>query len=790
MNRDSVFYIDHILPHRFRHRIIFALNVLSLLLLFMTIVTVGHKPIRDPYVYKSAGLLFIFIALRFVFGHIESFFRSAYFTEPASAFEYERLLYETRRRKVPPIIVFLESDLGKKVLARAGVSAKETHEFARTRHYARGVGADFFQTREETLGSYVHALYEKNKDFADFLFSYGIHGGDIEHIAHWYERELDGARRREFWWSVDRLRRFKSVGRNWAYADTWNLDTYSRTISDNPRIYDAERAYYARDEDVGKIEAILAKGDGANAILIGPPGIGKKEILMLLAYKVAMGRVAKILQYKRVVLCNALFLASGQKSKADFENLLLSVLGDAHNAGNIILAIDDFGEFIASAEALGADPGALLEKFLLSPRMHVIALADPASFAASVEGKAGLMTRFEKIFIEEPSHDNTLLILEERVEEIEARMGILVSYLAIKEVLDGAKRYYTDTTMPAGALGLLDEVVTAARVAGVTLLTKKNVLALLKEKTAIPMGDIEKEEKEKLLNLEKHLHERVIGQDEAINRISDALRRARTDIQNTERPIGSFLFLGPTGVGKTETAKTLARVFFGGEEHMLRLDMSEYQGDDGVKKLVGSFEEGTPGVLSTMIRSHPYGVLLLDEFEKSSHAVHDLFLQVFDEGYFSDMRGRKVNARNIIFVVTSNAASDLIFEAVQRGVDLRNMKDAVIDVLVRQAIFRPEFLNRFDAVVLFHPLGKEHLESVARIMLGELAKRLDEKGIKLVINDVVLRAAIKYGSDPRFGAREMNRAIKEKIENVIAEKIIKGEVKEGGSLELSENDIG
>ena len=154
------------------------------------------------------------------------------------------------------------------------------------------------------------------------------------------------------------------------------------------------------------------------------------------------------------------------------------------------------------------------------------------------------------------------------------------------------------------------------------------------------------------------------------------------------------------------------------------------------------------------------------------------------------MRGRKVNARNIIFVVTSNAASDLIFEAVQRGVDLRNMKDAVIDVLVRQAIFRPEFLNRFDAVVLFHPLGKEHLESVARIMLGELAKRLDEKGIKLVINDVVLRAAIKYGSDPRFGAREMNRAIKEKIENVIAEKIIKGEVKEGGSLELSENDIG
>ncbi|HVS79465.1 MAG TPA: AAA family ATPase, partial [Candidatus Paceibacterota bacterium] len=288
---------------------------------------------------------------------------------------------------------------------------------------------------------------------------------------------------------------------------------------------------------------------------------------------------------------------------------------------------------------------------------------------------------------------------------------------------------------------------------------------------------------------EEILRQRIVGQELAITAISDAMRRARAGVSNPNRPMGSFLFIGPTGVGKTETTKALAEVFFGDENKITRFDMSEYSADDALTRLIGSFDTGKPGTFTTALRENPYGVLLLDEFEKANKEVHNLFLQVLDEGVFSDMTGKKVNARNLIIIATSNAGSDLIWTLSQNGKDLAQAKGEVIDDIITKGIFKPELMNRFDGVILFHALGNDDLRSVARIQLERLKKRLEERKLDLEINDALVEFLVKQGSDPKFGARPLNRAIQETVEAIIAKKLIDGSAKPGAKISLTEADL-
>jgi len=302
-------------------------------------------------------------------------------------------------------------------------------------------------------------------------------------------------------------------------------------------------------------------------------------------------------------------------------------------------------------------------------------------------------------------------------------------------------------------------------------------------------------EKEKLLHLEDILHERIIGQEEAVSLISGAMRRARAGVRSPQQPIGSFLFIGPTGVGKTETSKALAEVFFGDEAAISRLDMSEYQTDDALARLIGSFEGGRTGALSKILREKPYGVLLLDEFEKTNQEVHDLFLQILDEGFFSDMKGKRVNARNIIFIATSNAGSDIIWDMVKRGEmsagggSASGVKDELVEEIIKRGKFKPELINRFDGVVLFHPLEIDHLVKIAHLMLTKLKKRLLGRGVDLVVNDALVNYVAKNGYDPVFGARPMKRIIQEKVEQAVAEKLISGELHKGSKMEFALRDL-
>jgi ATP-dependent Clp protease ATP-binding subunit ClpB len=303
----------------------------------------------------------------------------------------------------------------------------------------------------------------------------------------------------------------------------------------------------------------------------------------------------------------------------------------------------------------------------------------------------------------------------------------------------------------------------------------------------IPVGPIRDGEREMLLHLEEELHKRVVGQEAALSAIAGAMRRARSGIGSTKRPIGSFLFLGSTGVGKTETAKALAALFFGGEEKMVRFDMSEFSGRDGLMRLIGDSVHA--GALASALKEHPYCVLLLDELEKATTEVHDLFLQVLDEGMFTDGRGSRVNARNTIVVATSNAGSALIWELTQAGRRPQDEKDRIIDTVISERIFRPELINRFDATIIFASLAVDEQRTIARFMLADLEKRIRDRGYTLVVNDALLDVLMKQGYNPEFGARPMRRAIQDVIEERVARKIIEGRLRPGTSIEFTSADF-
>jgi len=468
---------------------------------------------------------------------------------------------------------------------------------------------------------------------------------------------------------------------------------------------------------------------------------------------------------------------------------LIKILNEVVSAGNIILVIAEFPAFVRGAERLGSDIAKFIDPYLASPHLKIIGIADTDEYHKIIETNATLRTRFERLVIKDSGRDSTLSMLENIVPVYESKYGVFFTYQAILEIAISVSRYFADVPSHDSIKEMVNEVANQAHQKKTMSITKDNVDMFIETKTGIKVGKVDIEEKNKLEHLEQLLHKRIVGQDDAVSAISSALRRARSGINNPNRPTASFMFLGPTGVGKTETVKALAEVFFGEDAPTMRLDMSEYKSYDAMDKLIGSFESGTTGVLSSLARDHSHGVLLLDEFEKASKEVHDLFLQVLDEGFFSDMSGKKINVKNLIIIATSNAGSTLIWDLFNKGTSLQNAKDQIIQYIVSESIYKPELLNRFDDVIVFHPLIGDNVEKVARMMLEALQGRLKEKGMTLTINDLLLTYLAKQGADPKFGARSIQRLIQDKIEGKIAEKVISGEVQSGSTITLTEADL-
>jgi ATP-dependent Clp protease ATP-binding subunit ClpC len=465
------------------------------------------------------------------------------------------------------------------------------------------------------------------------------------------------------------------------------------------------------------------------------------------------------------------------------EAFLEQIFSEIMHAGNIILVIDNFHHFIGGEKRPGViDISGAITPYLPLPGFQVVAITSFEGLHERLEQKMSILSLFEKVEVREISGEETLMILEEHSLLLENRYKKYISFTALKETINLAEKYISKP-FPNSAISLLDEAMVYISPLKEKLVRPEHIRKIVSEKVEVPIGEVEEKEKVILLNLEELIHQRIINQEEGVREISVALRRARAEISAQKGPMGTFLFLGPTGVGKTETAKALASIYFGSEEKMIRLDMSEFQSVSDIPRLIGS--PGEEGLLTTEVKENPFSLILLDEIEKAHPNILNLFLQVLDEGHLTDGSGNRINFKNSIIIATSNAGYQIILEAIKENSESSKVKQKLLDYFFKEGIFRPEFINRFDAMVVFKPLSRENILKVAEMMLKKIEENLKEKNIDFIITQALKQKIAELGYDPTFGARQMKRVIQDKIEDVLATAILSGEIKRKDMIEIN-----
>lgn len=641
-----------------------------------------------------------------------------------------------------------------------------------------------------TIGDLLIGLIDKCEAFKQMMFEIKIESEDLREIVEWRQLLEDYADRAKL--PFYEKSAGGGLGKDWSFGYTPILNQYARNI--NTEIEFAGEAHvYGRQKEVDELERILSKTSQNNALMIGDPGIGKKTIVRGFVSKVLAGKVLPALKLCEVFQVDTGALLSGSANAQDIAAKVKRLFNEAARAGNIVLFFDNFQDLVSRAEGVGQANTSEIILPYLQGAVRIIGATNIKSFHKDIESNPGVAALFEKIEVHETNREETISVLEEMIPMIEHRDGVFWPYQSLDEVVTIAGKYIQNKPFPQKAIELVDEVSVGVAKRGEKVILPKVIDEHVSAKLEVPVSTAEGKEAEKLLHLEEFLHQRVIGQDEAIKAVSTAMRRARAGLSAGKRPIGSFLFLGPTGVGKTETSKALAEAYFGSEKSMIRIDMSEYQEQSSIYRLIGSpptaGAEGEKGQLTTAVMDKPFSLILLDEIEKAHRDILTLFLQVFDDGRLTDGTGEVIDFTNTIIIATSNAGSELIRQGINKGVTGETLKKILLDYLQKEGLFRPEFLNRFDAVVAFHPLSQENIFEVAKLMLKSLAERMAEKQITLKFTDEAVTRLAKIGFDPVYGARPMRRAIQDKVENSLAESILSGKTERGETILIDEKDI-
>jgi ATP-dependent Clp protease ATP-binding subunit ClpC len=525
-----------------------------------------------------------------------------------------------------------------------------------------------------------------------------------------------------------------------------------------------------REAEMTNILRAIEGGD-QSVILVGQSGVGKQALINGLADLMVEERVPTVLQDKRLLKLSVPHIVSAEGGSGADERFLFA-LDQVARAGNVILVIENLHELVGQGS--GIDLASILASELSRGYTFVIATTTPQAYAEIVE-RSVIAPKLQKIVIEEPGRNEAIRVLESKVNGLENKHKVIFTYGALAAAVDLSSRYMHDGALPEKAIELIKEValVVGKRGQSPAWIKKEDVATLISERTRIPVTEVSAGEGEKLLHLEERVHERVIGQEPAVTAVASALRRARTELRSGKRPIANFLFLGPTGVGKTELAKATAEVYFGNEQAMVRFDMSEYQDQSSITRLIGG--NGQAGLMTEAVRKNPFCLLLLDELEKAHPDILNLFLQVMDDGRLTDGLGRTVDFTNIILIATSNAGTQFIQDQVAAGTSLIAIKNELLERELR-TIYRPEFLNRFDDVIVFAPLTREDVVAIAYLSIVTVVERLKAKGIEFVVTDEAIHELAEQGYDPKFGARPLRRVIQEKVENPLADYLLKGQV--------------
>lgn len=619
-----------------------------------------------------------------------------------------------------------------------------------------------------------------------------------------------------------------------------------------------------REKEIARLMQILSRRTKNNPCLVGEPGVGKTAVIEGMAQRLALGAVPDVMKRKRIYALDLAGVVAGSKYRGEFEERMKALISEVENDGNIILFLDEFHTLIGAGAAEGAlDASGILKPALARGRIQLIGATTIAEYRKHVEKDAALERRFQPVAVEEPSKEECIAVLNGIKDKYEAHHHVRISAEAVGAAVELSQRYITDRNLPDKAIDVMDEACSMISLKGYRIpdklekmekerddyirrkeisikkrafteasifqteqeiveeqlesarkklfkkraenvpeITQKDIADVISAWTGIPIQKLEESDAQRLKKLEQTLHRRVIGQDEAVSAVSRAVKRGRIGLKDPKRPIGSFLFLGPTGVGKTELSKALAEALFGTEDSMIRVDMSEYMEKHSVAKIIGSppgyvgHEEG--GQLSDKVRTHPYSVILFDEIEKAHPDVFNILLQVLDEGHITDSQGRKVDFSNTVIIMTSNAGAKAIIEPKQLGFaakedvkgNYERMKSNVMEEV--KLIFRPEFLNRIDEIIVFHPLVKNDLKQIVSLLCRDFCKRLQEQqGITLILRDSAKAHLVEKGTDAKFGARPLKRALQTELEDKLAEALLDGEIKQGDKVEagLSKKEI-
>jgi len=612
-----------------------------------------------------------------------------------------------------------------------------------------------------------------------------------------------------------------------------------------------------RDRETQRLVQILSRRTKNNPVLVGDPGVGKSAIVEGLAHQIVSGEIPQTLKDKRVVSLDLASMVAGSKYRGEFEERIKKVMNEVMKAGNIMLFIDEIHTIVGAGAAEGSiDASNILKPALSRGELQVIGATTMEEYRKHIERDAALERRFQPVMVDEPTEEEAILMLLGLRDKYEAHHSVKISDEAIDAAVKLSSRYISDRFLPDKAVDLLDEASSRVKLRGFTLppklksleeqlaeleqekeeaikteefekageikrtqekirtkleaetnkwnnkaegaeahVTPEDIADVVATWTGIPVQKLADEEGARLRDMEKILHQRIIGQEEAVKAVSKAVRRGRVGLKDPKRPVGSFLFLGPTGVGKTELSKALAEVIFGDESAMIRVDMSEYMEKHSVSKLIGSppgyvgYDEG--GQLSERIRRKPYSVLLFDEIEKAHPDVFNILLQVLDDGHITDSHGRKVDFKNTVIIMTSNVGAKSAIDNKRLGFTAGSDKEKDYEELKRmfrdevKKVFRPEFINRIDDIIVFHQLDKEQVGGISQIMIKEVAARVKANlSIELSLSKSAMDEIAEKGFDPAYGARPLRRLIQSKIEDLVAEAVLDGEIGTGDKVKI------
>ena len=690
--------------------------------------------------------------------------------------------------------IMLESEDILMILARLGISEERLMDAIRRQiaYYPPLADKDAVSAdvKDIILNAYLIAVQDRSRfvrvtdiflatiradeKIQEILYDFGVDLTKVTNVIKWINFNND---------LMARYRRYRSksvykpkgpINRSYTAAATPFLDSFSTDLTQYARVGQLPLTV-AREKELEEVFRVMQ--GGKSVLLVGEKGVGKGNIISGIANRMTAEEVPKEFQDKRLVSISLPFLVAGASRTGEVQERMLLVMQEVLRSGNIILVIEDIHNLVgvSSAGTENVDLSDVLSQQIQENGVWVIATTTPQDMAEYIE-RSSLLGMLERVQIDEPDTNQAIQILEAHVGGVEGKHNVFFTYESLERIIELSDRYLHDQFLPAKAINLMSEGGSWIAQRESKLVTGEDIAALVSRKTNIPLTQVSKQESGVLINLEKLIHERIIGQEEAVKVVSASLRRARTELRDERKPISNFLFLGPTGVGKTELAKTVAATYFGDEEVMIRLDMSEYQKQDSIARLIGMPGSGRGGILTESVRRTPFSLLLLDEIEKAHPDILNIFLQVMDDGRLTDALGRTIDFTNVILVATSNAGAHFIQDEIKKGSAVEVIKEGLIRGDILRGIFRPEFLNRFDSIVVFRPLAQDEILKIAGLMLKKAAKRLEEKGITLSVTEAAQSELARAGFDPIYGARPLQRVITDQVDNALANYLLRGEI--------------